>query len=345
MGRFLALFFVLIAAMPSLANAGQCTIDPRVIVSTSPYFATQMVVKQVSPTSLTLQHKDDGRFLVNFAIETPPYAGGLSLTKYLNNVRKDNESYLSSLKAKGRWAELATFPADPVSWRLIEETNVMDVGPALQGRMYIRFNNDCMLTANFLAPSSVNLMEKWHSFNAAITDLRVSASQFVVPGVWADEDTTPTGLNAIIGGFGVPLAIAVVAYFLLGHLTRLDPPSALTRIVLVCAGIVALGGFAVQFHAYQEELPALRYADNALLLLTCAILSFLSLAFAQKTTVASLLVSCISGVALVTMSYVEWTPDPTINTLVGASLIIISTLGFLSWSAHSRTVVPNGTRL
>jgi hypothetical protein len=345
MGRFLVLFFALMSAMTGLANAGQCTLDPRVIVATSPYFATQMVVKQVSPASLTLQHKDDGRFIVNFAMETPPYAGGQSLTKYLNSVRKDNESYLSSLKAKGRWAELATFPADPVSWRLVEETNVTDVGPALQGRMYIRFNDDCMLTANFLAPSSVNLMEKWHSFNAAITDLRASAVHFVVPGVWGNEDTTPTGANAIIGGFGVPLAIAVVAYFLLGHLTRLDPPSALTRVVLVCAGVVALGGFGVQFKAYQEELVALRYTDNALLLLTCALLSFLSLAFAQKVTVASLLVSCISGIALVTMGYVDWTPDPTINTLVGASLIIMSTLGFLSWSAHSRTVAPKGTRL
>ncbi len=345
MGRFLALFFVLLTSLTGLANAGQCTLDPRLIVATSPYFATQMIVKQVSPTSLTLQHKEDGRFIANFSMETPPVSSGKSLTTYLNSIRSENENYLATLKAKGRWAELATFPADPVSWRIVEETNVADVGPALQGRMYIRFNDDCMLTTNFLAPNSANLMEKWHAFNAAITDLRVSAAQFVTPGAWANEDTTPTGVKAIISGFGVPVAITLIAYFMLGHLTRLDPPSALTRIVLVCAGVAAFGGFAVQFNAYREELAALRYTDNALLLLACGILSFLSLAFAQKTTVASLLMSFIGGIALVTFGLVDWTPDPIINSLVGGSLIIMSTLGFLSWSQYSRTAEPKGTRL
>jgi hypothetical protein len=340
MGRIFALFFVFLASMAGVANAAsQCTLDPRVIVRTSPYFSTQMVVKQVSTSTITLQHKDDGRFLVNFTMETPPYAGGLSIGQYVNHVRSENEDYLASLKAKGRWAELSTFPADPVSWRLVEETSVTDVGPALQGRMYIRFNNDCMLTANFLAPNSANLMEKWHTFNAAITDLRSTAAQYVVPGQWANEDTTPTGVKALLGGFGLPLFITAIAYLLLGHLTRLDPPSALTRIVLVCSTAVSFGGFAIQFSAYQDEIAALRYTDNALLLLTCGILSLLSLAFAQKVTVMSLLASCIGGVALVTLSYFDWTPDPLINTLVGCSLIIMSTLGFASWSASPRSEI------
>lgn len=342
MGRFFSLFLVLFVAMAGAANAAQCTLDPRVIVATSPYFATQMAVKQFNTSSVTLQSNDDGRFIVNFSMDTPPASTGLSVSQFLAEIRKETAPYLASHKAKGQWAELATFPYDPVSWRTVEETTVADVGPAFQGRMYIRLNSDCLLTANFLAPSSANLLSKWHAFNAAITDLRTSAAQYVTAGDWADEDTTPTGVKAIIGGFALPVVLSLIAYYLLNHLSRLDAPNALTRVVLICAAAVSLGGFGLQYSAYQEEFHLLRYTDNALLLGFCGILSLAAITLAQRATLLSLLTSCIGGLTLVSLSYFDWTPDPIINSLVGGSLVIMGGLGFLSWSMTSPVAVLIG---
>lgn len=333
MHRFLAYFFMIFAALTATASAQQCMTDTRAVVLSSQYFKDQFKsAPGGTQGSLTLQLKDDPRIIVNFAMESPLPSAKRSISQYLNVVRSDFSSYIAAVKAEGRWIEMTTFPYEPLAWRIVEEAKLPDVGPSLVGRMYIRLSEDCLLAANFVAPSNINLRSRWHAFSDAIANLRMDAGGLVTPTQWADEDTTPTGVMALAIGYFSPMFCAVAAFFLLGHLTRLDRPSLYTRIVLSCVGAIMFGSIAYQWNAFAEEFRHLRYTDNALLLATTGLLCFVALGFNQTMTVLALVTACITGLTLVSLSFFEWTPDPNISLVVGGAILIMGVLGFLAWS-------------
>lgn len=333
MQRFLAYFFMIFAALTSAAWAQQCMIDTRAVVLSSQYFRDQF---NISPggtqDSLTLQMKDDLRIIVNFGMESPTPSAKQSISQYLNGVRAEFSPYISAVKSEGRWIEMTTFPYEPLAWRVVEEAKLPDVGPSLAGRMYIRLSEDCLLAANFVAPSNINLRSRWHAFSDAIANLRTDASSLVTPTHWADEDTTPTGVMALAIGYFSPMFCAIAGFFLLGHLTRLDRPSLYTRINLVNIGAIMVGSILYQHNAFVEEFKNFRYTDNALLLTTTGLLCFIALGFNQTMTVLALVTSCITGITLISLSFFEWTPDPNISLVVGSAVLLMGVLGFLSWS-------------
>lgn len=333
MHRFLAYFILIFAALTATAGAQQCMTDTRAVVRSSQYFKSQFnIAPGETQASLTLQMKDDPRIIVNFAMETPLPSEQRSILQYLTLVRSDFTSYISAVKAEGRWIELTTFPYEPLAWRIVEEAQLPDVGPSLVGRMYIRLSEDCLLAANFVAPSNINLRSRWHAFSDAIANLRTDAAALASPTQWAEEDTTPTGVMAMAVGYFSPMFCAIAAFFLLGHLTRLDRPSLYTRIVLACIGAIMVGSIAYQLNAYTAEFKNLRYTDNALLLTTTGLLCFVALGFNQAMAVLALVTACITGLTLVSLSFFEWTPDPNISLVVGAAILIMGFLGFLAWS-------------
>jgi hypothetical protein len=333
MQRFLAYFFMIFAALTSTAWAQQCMLDTRAVLISSPYFQEQFnTAPGGTQGSLTLQMKDDPRIIVNFAMETPDASAKRSISQYLNGVRAEFSSYISAVKAEGRWIELTTFPYEPLAWRIVEEAKLPDVGPSLVGRMYIRLSEDCLLAANFVAPSNINLRSRWHAFSDAVANLRSDAASFVIPTQWAPEDTTPTGIMALAIGYFSPMFCAIAGFFLMGHLTRLDRPSLYTRINLASIGAVMVGSILYQSNAFIEEFQNLRYTDNALLLATTGLLCFVALGFNQTMTVLALVTACITGLTLVSLSFFEWTPDPNISLVVGGTILIMGVLGFLSWS-------------
>jgi hypothetical protein len=333
MHRFLAYFFLIFAALTATAAAQQCMIDTRAVVRSSPYFMDQFkIAPGETQASLTLQMKDDPRIVVNFAMESPLPSEKRSISQYLKLVRAEFTSYINAVKAEGRWIELTTFPYEPLAWRVVEEAKLADVGPSLVGRMYIRLSEDCLLAANFISPSNINLRSRWHAFSDAIANLRTDAGALASPTEWADEDTTPTGVMALAIGYASPMFCAIAAFFLLGHLTRLDRPSLYTRIVLACIGAIMFGSIAYQWNAYAEEFKHIRYTDNALLLATTGLLCFVALGFNQTMTVLALVTACITGLTLVSLSFFEWTPDPNISLVVGGAILTMGVLGFLAWS-------------
>lgn len=333
MRRLFAYFMVLFMGMAATASAAQCLVDARAAVSKSSYFAQNFTsVAGSTQGSLTMQHKEDPRILVNFAIAVPQPSAGRSVQTYLQSARDEFAPYINAVKAEGRWIELTTFPYEPIAWRIVEETTLPDVGPVLAGRMYIRLSEDCLLSANFVAPTSINLRSRWHAFSDAIANLRTDLQSMTQPTKWANEDTTPTGVSALAIGFVSPIFVAIAAFFLLGHLTRLDRPSVYTRTVLACVGVIMLGALAYQSSAYMEGLKTIRYTDNALLIGLTGIICLVALAFRQAMTVLALTMACIVGMTLISLSFLEWTPDPNVSFAVGGAATAMGVLGFLSWS-------------
>lgn len=324
----------LLVAGPALADS--CRLSVQQALAGSAYFGEGMA--KTGPSSAdtaTYSNVDDPRMIVNFTMTAAEPVAGISRSEYVRRLNEYASFAVNRVKAQGRWAEKAVFPFDPVAWRTVEETVVDGVGEAFAGHMEIRLTPDCVLSADFISPSSPNLRSRWAQMTSAVTDIRTNAGNVVAAERWAPDDTTPTGITALAGGFVSPVGVIGLIYLLLGQLRRLDPPGRSTRAVLGSCAALAAGCMAYQAPVYREALPDLRYIDNILLLGFVALTCLGGALLAQRAALLGLLSACVSGIALSVASGFGWTPDVNVSFAVGAGLILMGVLGFYAWSEAS----------
>lgn len=171
---------------------------------------------------------------------------------------------------------------------------------------------------------------------AQVAGLRETAAPLAVADAWEPDDTTPTGIEALAGGFVSPIGVIGLIYLLLGQLRRLDPPGLNTRIVLGSCAVVATGAILFQMPAYREGMADIKYVDNLLLLGFVAATSLAGAILAQRGAILGLLSACVAGIAMSVASALRWTPDVNVSFVVGAALILMGGFGFYAWSEASR---------
>lgn len=322
-----------IVAQPAMAG---CSISVAETIADSPYFGKEMVLTgNAAAGTMTFRNVDDPRMIVSFTMAAAEPLGKISRAEYVKHLDEYATFVVKRVKAQGRWAEKSVFPFDPVAWRTVEETTVDEVGPAFAGHMEARLTPQCVLVADFISPSSPNLRSRWTQMTTAVAEIRETAASLVVPEHWERDDTTPTGITALAGGFVSPIGVIGLIYLLLGQLRRLEPPSTNTRIVLGSCAAVALGCVVYQIPVYREALGEYRYLDNLLLLSFVAVTCLSGALLAQRSAVLGLLSACVSGIALSVASGLGWTPDVNVSFVVGAVLILMGVLGFYAWSEAS----------
>jgi len=332
---------VFLVAMLTLVSSGAmaaCTMNPSDIVYKAPYFGTRMkpVEAHSREGSLVFSHVDDPRVIVNFTMASADPVGNVSRSEHVAELESYANTLVERAESEGRWAQRAIFPYDPVAWRIVEETTVEGVGEATVGHMEIRVTPRCILVADFISPSSVNLRQRWIQMATEIANIRDAASSVVVPERWKPEDTTPRGKVAILGGFLSPVVVTVILYMLLGNLRRLDPPAMTTRVILLSAAAVALGTVAYQHAFYQEALPQGKYIDNLFLLGGAGAAALVgSVVLVQQTALFGLVAASIAGFTFVAASLIGWTPDGVIGIAVGCSLMFMGGFGFYAWNQSS----------
>ncbi|MTH95482.1 hypothetical protein [Roseibium sp. RKSG952] len=332
--KLFAAFLFLFTLVPAAHAA--CELTPEHILRTSPYFSERMTASQDSTQySVSYQHVDDPRIVATFSVSPAQPVGEVSRSDYVSLLEEQSRNFVNGVVSRGRWADYSVYPFDPVATRIIEQDEVDRVGTALVGQMRVRMTPECLLTAYYLAPASMNLRSRWVELDTRISELRDRASFLTVPETWLPDDTTPVGGTALGIGFGVPVAVMALLFFLMGNMRDLDGPRVLTKTVMVCSGIVGIGVIAVQFQLYQEGLAELRYVDNFALLATLAILSFAGAFGGTPKSLFVFIASCVTGITLSINSYLDWTPVPAITSFAGVALILMGVFGFYVLSSGS----------
>ncbi len=333
MRRLFVGIFCIFAFFSTQSIASQCSLDISSLAAKSQTLTNSFSeLPDATATSAFFQNNDDPRIVVSLGLTKPTPISGMSLTAYVKSIENQFSSYIASVKDQGRGIEMTTFPGDPLSWRIIEEAKLPNVGPSIVGRMFIRLNDSCLLTANYVAPSSINLRSKWQAMADAIVALRTDLQSDVKPAVWGPEDTTPTGSTALLIGVFSPLACSLIGYFLLGHFTRLDSPSVYTKIVLACISLVMAGSVFFLHGIFSENLKSLKYTDELILMSVVFVLCAGSLIFGQAMTVLALVTSCITGITMISLAFFGWVPNVGVAFSVGVAVMIMSVLGFVSWT-------------
>lgn len=332
--KLFAAFLFLVVLAP-VAHAA-CELTPERILRTSPYFSERMTVSQDSTQySVSFQHVDDPRIVATFSVSPAQPVGEVSRSDYVGLLEEQSRNFVNGVTSKGRWADYSVYPYDPVATRIIEQDEVARVGTALVGQMRVRMTPECLLTAYYLAPASMNLRSRWVELDTNIAQLRDRARFLTVPESWLPDDTTPVGGAALGIGFGVPVVVIALLFFLMGHMRDLDVPGVWTKTVMGCSGVVGLGLIAIQFPIYQEGLAELRYVDNFVLLATLVVLSFAGPFGGTSSSLLAFIASCVTGITLSVNSYLDWTPDPAITSIAGIALILMGVFGFYAWSSGS----------
>jgi hypothetical protein len=322
-------------ALPAVSQAAQsCALPISKIVGTNDYFKQNMTVSTDStPGSLSLIHNDDPRIVVNFTLDTPASSEGYSRSQYVKHYESEASEYVAAQNQAGHAAEFAVFPFEPIAWRVVESTNVQDIGIAHQGKMMIRLTENCLLNASFFAPDSAALRTRYYALTAALQSLRDTSSPFVQTTVWEREDTSPKGILGLAVGYLAPLLVIGVLYRSLSHFSRFDVPSVATKTVLGSAVAISLGAVLYQRGGvFLDASGSMRYAETLLMLLTCAVTSVAALFLAQRATLLALVTITVTGASLIASSLLGWSADTVVTGAVGASLFIIGALGFASWS-------------
>lgn len=326
-----ALFLVSMA--PAVQAA--CTLTPDRILETSPYFSENMTVHPEAPDtnqySITLQHKDDPRILATFSISSAPSIGEVSRSDYVKLLEAQAREFVGGVNRQGRWAEYSVFPYDPVATRIIEKDNVGG-GLSNAGRLTVRFTPECQFSAAYVAPDSINLRSRWVELDTKISSLRDRARFLSESENWLPDDTTPIGATALGIGFGVPVVVMAMLFFLMGHMRELDVPNVWTKIVMICSAIVGAGVIGLQYPLYQEGFAELRYVDNLILMATLVIISLAGPFGGTAASLLAFVASCVVGVTLSVNSYLDWTPLPDITSIAGIALILMGVFGFYAWS-------------
>lgn len=331
--RLIIAGFCFLILTTSHALAAQCDLDINNVVQKSKVLSASFsALPGATEASVFLQSTDDPRIVANLTLSTATPTDGKSLTSYLNDIDHQYSPYVQSVKAEGRDISMVVFPLDPVSWKIVEEAKLPNIGPSIVGRMFIRLSDECLLSTNFVSPSSINLRPKYQALSQAIVDLRSDLSEYEMPIKWGPEDTTPTGATAIIIGYLSPLICSLIGFFLLGHYSRLDRPSVYTRIVLMCIALIASGTIVFMHEVFSENLGHLKYSDQLLLMATVALACALSLISPQSIALFSLVISFVGGITTLSLSTFNWVPDRAVAVVVGCSIVLLSVLGFLSWT-------------
>lgn len=329
----LALAALLTFFAPGIASAvPACSVPLERIIQASAYLHGSMDVYDQNPSSITLRHKDDPRIIANFTVDTPAPSVGLSKREYMAQYEKELGTLAATAQNDNRSVETSFYPYEPLAWRIVESTMLPNVGKALEGRMYIRLAENCLIRASYIAPDSPNLMSRWKDMATAIADLRVSASPFVLTTVFEREDTAPSGTLGLAVGWIAPLLVIGLLYHSLRHYSRLDLPSINTKTVIGSMALMS-AGLAVHQHAvFLNGLPLLKYTDSLLMLTTCFVAAAASLVLAQRAALFALITGAVTGASLLASSLIGWTHDPLSTGAVGLSLLVVSVLGFIAWS-------------
>jgi hypothetical protein len=333
MRAILALAAMLTFIAPGIASAvPACNVPLDRIIQTSPYLASALEVYEKTPSSITLRHKDDPRIIANFAVDTPAPSVGLSKTEYMAQYEIDLGTQALVAQNEHRTVETSFFPYEPLAWRIVESTTLPNVGKSLEGHMFIRLAENCLVKASYIAPDSPNLMTRWKEMATAIADLRTSAAPFVLTTSFERENTAPAGLLGLAVGWIAPLLVIGLLYYSLRHYSRLDPPSLSTKIVIGSMAVMSLGLIIQQHSVFLNGLALLKYTDALLMLTTCFGATVAALLLAQKASVFALITGAVTGGSLLASSLIGWTLDPVSMGAVGLSLLLVSVLGFIAWS-------------
>lgn len=323
----------LVAATAQAAAA--CQLTPARVLAGAPFFGSYMEPTDDGPSgAATFVHPDDPRIIVSFTIASAEPVGPVSRGEYVKKIESYASFTVQRVRQQDRFADSSVYPLDPVAWRTIEAAEVEGVGPALVGHMEIRLTPQCVVVADFISPDSVTLRSRWQKVIAEVAAIR-DIPGLAVPEQWEREDTTPTGLAAIAGGFVPPVGVIGVLYLLLGQIRRFDPPSIYTRSVLGCCAVVALGSIAYHYGYYVEAWSEGRYVDNLLLLAFTGLACAAGAALEQRATTLGLISACVTGIALSVASALGWTPDEVTSFASGAALILMGVFGFFAWSEAS----------
>ncbi|MCV9963558.1 hypothetical protein OIU34_16770 [Pararhizobium sp. BT-229] len=333
MRAILALAALLTIFAPGIASAvPACSVPLERIIQTSPYLDGSMSVYEKTDSSITLRHKDDPRIIASFSVTTPAPSVGLSKREYMAQYEKELGALAAMAQNENRQVETSFYPYEPLAWRIVESTTLTNVGKALEGRMYIRLAENCLVSASYISPDSPNLMSRWKDMATAIADLRTTASPFMLTTAFEREDTAPSGMLGLAVGWIAPLLVIGLLYQSLRHYSRLDMPSMNTKTVIGSMAVMSVG-LAINQHAvFLNGLPLLKYTDALLMLTTCFAAAVASLFLAQKATLFALITGAVTGASLFASSLIGWTLDPISTGAVGLSLLLVSVLGFIAWS-------------
>lgn len=319
-----------------------CRLDINKVVESNPYFNSRMVRSpdKNKENAAVFSHVDDPRMVISLSMGRADPVGHISRSAYVAKLDEFAGFMVDKAKSQGRWAEKSVHPHDPVASVVVEETKIDQVGDALVGHMEALFTPECILIADFVSPSSQSLRSRWVQMAQEITNLRTSAASVVAPIAWEREDTSPTGWKAILAGLGTPLIVMILINVLLGHVKELDPPSVYTRIVLWVTSVLAFGTIFYQYSTYLPSnsflLEEMKYIDSLLLLSLVGFICIFGAIFSYKATRLGLISACVGGFAMLSSTYLGWTPDANISLVVGLSLIFMGGLAFAAWSLASK---------
>jgi hypothetical protein len=333
MRAILALTALLTLFAPGLASAAPaCSVPLERIIQTSTYLHTSMPVYDKSENSITLRHKDDPRIIANFTVSAPAASVGLSKSEYMAQYEKQLGALAANAQSENRSVETSFYPYEPLAWRIVEATTLPNVGKALEGRMFIRLSENCLIKASYIAPDTPNLMSRWKDMSTAVADMRASAAPFMLTTSFEREDTAPSGVLGLAVGWIAPLLVIGLLYHSLRHYSRLDLPTMSTKIVIGSMAVMSFGLAAQQHAVFLNGLPLLKYTDALLMLTTCFTVALTSMFLAQKASLLALITGAITGASLFASSLIGWTMDPISTGAVGLSLLLVSILGFVAWS-------------
>ncbi len=318
---------------PGVANAvPACSVPLERIIQTSSYLTDNMTVHEQGPASMTLKHKDDPRIIAAFSVDTPAPSIGLSKSEYISFYQKEIDKYAATVQGQDRAVDTSFFTVEPLAWRVVESTSLSGVGPVLEGRMSIRLAENCLVKASYIVPDTPNLLSRWKDLSTAIAELRETATPFVLTTNFEREDTAPTGLLGIAVGFIAPLLVISLVYQSMKHYSRLDAPSRYTKVAIFAMAVMACGLAFLQRDVFMNGLYILKYTDALLMLTTCAVVCVAAAFQEQKTALLALITGAVTGGSMLASAAIGWTLAPVASASVGAALIVVAILGFLSWT-------------
>lgn len=331
---FAALLFTL-AVRPALATEA-CNIPLEGIIQSQPYFTEYMKLHSNEDGVMSFQHRDDPRIVATISMGTPASSFGLSKNSYIENYKREIEAYVDSVREEDRRVETAYFALEPLSWKIVEEKSVPSIGPVFEGKMDIRFSETCLLQAAFLSPDSTSLRTRWYELNSSVAQLRYTASSFIEETAWEPEDTTPIGGLALLVGFIAPSLVIALIYYSVSHLSRFGAPPIGTKIGIISVAILAVILAFIQRQAIIDGLSVLKYTDTFLMLTACFLVCVTSMAYSAKVSILALITGGVTGLSLMSSSFIGWTDNPALTGYIGISMLIVSLLGFLIWQTPIR---------
>ena len=326
---FAALLFTL-AARPALATE-VCNIPLEGIIQSQPYFTEDMKLHSNEGGVMSFQHRDDPRIVATISMGTPASSFGLSKNSYIENYKIEIEGYVDAIKEEGKRVETAYFALEPLAWKIVEGKSVPGIGPVFEGKMDIRFSETCLLQAAFLSPDSTSLRTRWYELNSSVAELRLTASSFIEETTWEPEDTTPIGALALLVGFIAPSLVIILIYYSVRHLSRLGVPSIGTKAGIISVAVLSVVLAFIQRQAFLDGLSILKYTDTFLMLTTCFLVCIISMAYSAKASILALITGGVTGLSLMSSSFIGWTDNSTLTGYIGISMLVVSLIGFLIW--------------